>query len=234
MMSAGAAARAYLRRYHGGALSTISKRLAGYPFGSVVPYLLDHQGWPVILISRLAEHTGNIDRDPRVSLLVSDPGGDVQAGARLTLVGNAARSDDGLEALRARYLSYFPDAARLFALGDFMLYQIRPLQLRWIGGFGDIQWIPAEAYVPPANRLAGEEQDVLAHMNADHAHNLRDYCRYFHGRTTAEARMAGIDCDGFDIRTETEILRFDFDQPVADAAAAREALAGMARQARPA
>ena len=172
-MSAGAAARAYLRRYHGGALSTISKRLGGYPFGSVVPYLLDHQGWPVILISRLAEHTGNIERDARVSLLVSDPAGDVQAGARLTLVGNAARADGGLEALRARYLSYFPDAARLFALGDFMLYQIRPLQLRWIGGFGDIQWIPAEAYVPPANRLAGVGAEVAA-MIADEAFEWLD------------------------------------------------------------
>jgi len=233
-MSAGAAARAYLRRYHGGALSTISKRLGGHPFGSVVPYLLDHQGWPVILISRLAEHTGNIEGDSRVSLLVSDPAGDIQAGARLTLVGNAARADGGLEALRARYLNYFPDAARLFALGDFTLYQIRPLQLRWIGGFGDIQWIPAEAYVPPANRLAGEEQDILAHMNADHAHNLLDYCRYFHGRRAVEARMAGIDCDGFDVRADGELVRFEFDQPVADAAAAREALVGMARQTRPA
>lgn len=233
-MSAGAAARAYLRRYHGGALSTISKRLAGHPFGSVVPYVLDHDAQPVILISQLAEHTRNIEGDARVSLLVNDPAGDIQAGARLTLVGNAARADGGLEALQARYLNYFPDAARLFALGDFALYQIRPLQLRWIGGFGDIQWIPVEAYVPPANRLADEEHAILTHMNADHAHNLRDYCRHFHGRTSGAARMAGIDCDGFDVRTETEILRFDFDQPVTDAASAREALVALARQARPA
>jgi len=233
-MSAGAAARAYLRRYHGGVLSTISKRLAGHPFGSVVPYVLDHDAQPAILISRLAEHTRNIDGDARVSLLVNDPAGDIQTGARLTLVGNAARAEGGLEALRARYLSYFPDAARLFALGDFALYQIRPLQLRWIGGFGDIQWISAEAYAPPASRLASEEQDILAHMNADHAHNLRDYCRHFHGRTAAEASMAGIDCDGFDVRADGELVRFDFEHPVTDAATARAALVAMARQARPA
>ncbi len=213
-------------------LSTISKRLAGHPFGSVVPYVLDHDAQPVILISRLAEHTKNIEGDARVSLLVNDPAGDIQAGARLTLVGNAARADGGLEALQARYLNYFPDAARLFALGDFALYQIRPLQLRWIGGFGDIQWISAEAYAPPANRLASEEQDILAHMNADHAHNLRDYCRHFHGRVAVEARMAGIDCDGFDVRADGELVRFDFELPATDAAAARAALVAMARQAR--
>ena len=231
-MSAGAAARSYLRRYHGGVLSTISKRLAGHPFGSVVPYVLDHDAQPVILISQLAEHTRNIGDDPRVSLLVNDPAGDIQAGARLTLVGSAAKLEGNLKALQARYLSYFPDAARLFALGDFALYRIRPLQLRWIGGFGDIQWIPAEAYVPPANRLSDEEQDILAHMNADHAHNLRDYCRHFHGRTAVEARMAGIDCDGFDLRADGELVRFEFERPVTDAASAREALVAMARQAR--
>jgi putative heme iron utilization protein len=233
-MSAGVAARVYLRRHHGGALSTISKRFAGHPFGSVVPYALDHEAQPVILISRLAEHTKNIEGDARVSLLVNDPAGDIQAGGRLTLIGNAARADGGLEALQARYLNYFPDAARLFALGDFALYQIRPLQLRWIGGFGDIQWISAEAYAPPANRLASEEQDILTHMNADHAHNLRDFCRHFHGRTAVEARIAGIDCDGFDVRADGELVRFDFELPVTDAVAARAALVAMARQARPA
>lgn len=154
-MSPGAAARAYLRRHHGGVLSTISKRLAGYPFGSVVPYVLDHDARPVILISRLAEHTQNIDGDARVSLLVNDSADDIQAGARLTLVGDAERAHGDLELLRARYLSYFPDAGKLFALGDFALYRVGPRHLRWIGGFGDIRWIAAEAYFPPRQPAGG-------------------------------------------------------------------------------
>jgi hypothetical protein len=233
-MNAGAAARGYLRRHHAGVLSTVSKKFAGYPFGSVVPFVLDHEACPIILISRLAEHTRNIDGDARVSLLAQDRGDDVQAGARLTLVGDAGNADDGVEALRARYLGYFPDASRLFALGDFALYRIRPRQLRWIGGFGDIQWIAAEAYRPPASHLEEKEQDILAHMNTEHAHNLRDYCRHFHGKTPDQAQMAGIDCDGFDVRGDDELLRFEFDAPVTDAAAAREALVAMARKARPA
>ena len=132
----------------------------------------------------------------------------------------------------ARYLHYFPDAGRLFALGDFALYLIQPRQLRWIGGFGDIQWISAEAYRPPANQMAEQEPDILAHMNADHAHNLRDYCRYFHGETAGEVLMAGIDCEGFDVRADGKLLRFEFDLPVADATAVREALVAMARKAR--
>lgn len=228
----GAAARAYLRRHRSGVLSTVSKKLSGYPFGSVVPYVLDHDARPVILISRLAEHTRNIEGDARVSLLVHDFDADIQAGARLTLVGDAARTDGDLDSLRARYLKFFADAGRLFALGDFALYRISPRHLRWIGGFGDIQWIAATNYSPPANRLAEQEQDIVAHMNSDHAHNLRDFCRHFHGRTPGEAQMAGIDCDGFDVRADGDLLRFEFAAPVADANAAREALVAMARQAR--
>ncbi len=231
-MNAGAAARAYLRRHRGGVLSTISKKLAGYPFGSLTPYVLDHGARPVILISRLAEHTRNIAGDPRVSLLVSDAGDDIQAGARLTLVGDAAPANGNLEALRARYLNYLPDAARLVALGDFTFYAIAPRALRFIAGFGDIRWVSVDDYAPPANSLTEQEDGIVAHMNLEHSHNLRDYCRYYHQRNAGTAVMAGIDCDGFDVRTETEILRFDFDQPVTDAATAREALVAMARKAR--
>jgi hypothetical protein len=230
-MNAGVATRAYLRRHHRGVLSTISQRHAGYPFGSVAPYVLDHDARPVILISRLAEHTRNIGADARVSLFVNDPAGDLQAGARLTLIGDAARADHGTALLQARYLNYFPEAGRLFDLADFAFYRIEPRQLRWIGGFGDIQWIAADTYRPPANRLEEQEQDILAHMNAGHAHNLRDYCRHFHGKTPGRAQMAGIDCDGFDVRGDGELLRFEFDAPVTDAAAARAALVAMARPA---
>lgn len=231
-MSDGAEARAYLHRRRSGILSTLSRKLDGYPFGSVVPIVLDHAARPVILVSRLAEHTKNMEADPRASLLVADRSDDAQAGARLTLIGDAARAAEGLDALRARYLNYFPDAAQLLALGDFALYAIVPRHLRFIGGFGDIRWIPAEAYAPPATRLAEQEADILAHMNADYARDLRECCRHCHGKTVSEARMVGIDCDGFDVRADGVVLRFDFERPVADAAGVREALRALAGRAR--
>ncbi len=229
-MSAGIQARLYLRRRHHGVLCTLSKKFAGYPFGSVTPYVPDHAAHPVVLVSRLAEHTGNIEADTRGSLLIHDAAGDVQAGARLTLVGNAARLADQ-QAIGARYLRYLPAAARLVALGDFAFYAIAPVALRFIGGFGDIHWVSAASYAPPANQLAAHEAGILAHMNADHAQNLRDYCRHYHGRTASEVEMVGTDCDGFDVRADGQILRFDFERPVLDAMAARQALVAMAKKA---
>ena len=231
-MNDGFDARRYLRHHRHGVLSTLSKKLDGYPFGSLVPFVLDHAARPAILISRLAEHTKNIDADPRVSLLVHAESADAQAASRLTLVGNAARAGDGLAALEARYLRYVPAAERLLALGGFSFYCIEPVTLRFIGGFGDIQWISADSYAPPANTLAECETDIVAHMNTDHAATLRNCCCYFKQVDAATVTMVGVDCDGFDVRADDALLRLDFAAHVADAHDVRAALVSMAQQAR--
>ena len=228
-MNEGSEARRYLRGRRRGVLATISKKLDGYPFGSLVPFVLDHAACPVILISRLAEHTTNIDADPRVSLLVHDSADDSQSAARLTLVGNAGRiSTPG--AIQTRYLNYFPDAGRLLALGDFSFYRIEPFIVRFIGGFGAIGWVAAASYAPLPNQLAEQETEIVAHMNTEYAHVLRDFCR--HRARASEVALAGIDCDGFDVRADGELLRFEFDEPVASATDARRALVAMAGQVR--
>jgi heme iron utilization protein len=224
MTPTGTEARRYLRSQSYGALATVSKKLAGYPFGSLVPFMLDHAARPVIFISRLAEHTRNIEADPRVSLLAHEPTTDVQAAARLTLVGDATRVNDGVEALRGRYLNQFPGADPLFALGDFSFYRIAPVIVRFIGGFGAIHWISASDYAPPANPFDADEPAIVAHMNTDHRHHLRDYCRHHRQIDAREVAMTGIDCDGFEVRADGELVRFDFELPVSNAAEVRQAL----------
>jgi len=229
----GPKARRYLRARHSGVLSTLSARLGGHPFGSVLPFMLDHAARPVVLVSSLAEHTRNMAADPRVSLIAHDRADDVQAGARVTLVGEAMAVDTpDLPAIRARYLAYFPDAARLLSLGDFSFFSIHARTLRYIEGFGDIRWIAAEDYSPPPSEMALAETSIVAHMNADHAENLKGYCRHFFHQSPAEASMVGIDCDGFDLRVDGSLARIDFPAPVVDAGEAREALVAMARTAR--
>ena len=53
-----------------GVLSSHSTRLTGYPHTSVLPYIVDSHGCILILISRLAQHTRNINKNPKVSLFV--------------------------------------------------------------------------------------------------------------------------------------------------------------------
>lgn len=231
MSEQGDEARHFTRGQTSGVLSTISRRLDGFPFGSVSPFILDHAGRPVILISEIAEHTRNIEADPRVSIIVQPYSTDMQVTGRVTVIGRAERlpAKDGLG---PRYLRYFPQAEGYFAMHDFNFYRIEPVKVRWIGGFGRIFWIDPEAYLAAADTLAEAEDGILAHMNADHADTLRDYCRHDHQVEAECATMIGIDPDGFDVRADERILRFAFAAPVLDAGSARTALVEMARRCR--
>src|SRR3989449_1510344 len=79
---------AYLGRI--GSLSTLSRKQAGFPFGSVMPYGLENRGRPIFLISTMAMHTQNLQADPRASLLITQPdaNGDPLGASRVTLMGN--------------------------------------------------------------------------------------------------------------------------------------------------
>lgn len=225
-------ARSLLRNHRYGALSTLSKRFDGHPFGSIMPYLVDHDGSLLILVSALAEHTKNIEQDSRVSLITHDQRDPhIQTQGRVTMLGNAEQVPDR-EQIGLRYLRYFPEAASYFAMHDFSFYRIRPVAVRYIGGFGRIHWVDMEHYAQQPYPLIKEETGVIAHMNSDHQDTMRNYCRHFHNRTALDVEMLGIDIDGFDVRADDQMLRFDFAQQVTDAQRARTVLVEMARVAK--
>jgi putative heme iron utilization protein len=233
-MSLARDARLWLRAHRYGLLSTHSRAVAGYPFGSVVPYVLDHEACPLLLISRLAEHTKNLAGDARVSLLIHEPGEDaasVQAQARVTLMGQAERIENP-EQIEPRYERYFPATRGYRTQLDFEFWRIVPVTLRAIAGFAKVHWVSREAYAPPPNTLAADEANILEHMNTDHAHTMIDYCRLQNRRYVKTAEMIGIDCDGFDLNADGKSLRFNFDEPVTSATAIREALITLAQKAR--
>lgn len=234
-------ARKFLRSTHSGILSTHSARLEGYPFGSVAPFVLDHSCQPVILISNIAEHTKNIALNPKVSLLVFAAGDDLQANARLTLLGEAVKIfKDKDTDLRARYLRYLPQAASYFDMHDFAFYRIHIHQARYIGGFGKMSWLSdvdmLSGIADSGALLASQETAIIEHMNADHAENLINYCKHFHNVDATQVQMLGLDCDGFDVEAtvnnKTIRLRFDFEEQIHDAQSARAALVAMAKAAR--
>ncbi len=230
-MSLARDARLWLRAHRHGLLSTHSRAVEGYPFGSIVPYVLDHDACPVLLISRLAEHTKNLEGDARASLLINESGADVQAQARVTLLGQAERIDNP-EAIEERYQRYFPATRGYRAQLDFEIWRIAPVTLRAIAGCAKVHWLSREAYAPPPHTLADDEAGIVEHMNNDHAQTLRDYCRLRNHPGVKAAEMIGADCDGFDLNADGQYLRFDFDEPVINAEEFRAALIALANKAR--
>jgi hypothetical protein len=95
-----------------------------------------------IHVSKLGRHTADMDRDPRVSLLLieaDDWRADPQTLARVSLQGTAGPLPrDASDYPRAKdlYLKRFPEAEQLFSLGDFNLWKITPKSGRFVAGFG--------------------------------------------------------------------------------------------------
>lgn len=216
-----------------GILSTHSAKFVGYPFGSVAPYVVNHQGMPVILISSLAEHTKNIIQNAHVSLVVFNNEADLQANSRLTLLARAEQTDKQNGLLRDRYLRYMPQAETYFDAHDFSFYTLYITHARYIAGFGKMGWVEGESFQIPTNMLFTEEPGILNHMNQDHIENLKAYCEYYHKLSPTKVEMVGIDSLGFDVRVEDhQTLRFNFEQPINNAQEARMALVAMAKQCR--
>src|SRR6266550_8190467 len=102
---------AYLGRI--GSLSTLSRKQAGFPFGSVMPYGLENRGRPIFLISTMAMHTQNLQADPRASLLITQPdaNGDPLGASRVTLVGSAVTIPKSeVPEARKLYLASYPNS----------------------------------------------------------------------------------------------------------------------------
>jgi len=226
-----AQARELFRAARGGVLSSQSVKFPGFPYGSALPHVTDHQGRPVVLISHLAEHTHNIEADNRVSFLVSPSGPELQASARATLVGHAQVLDPALE-VQQRYLRFLPQHAQYLEMGGFRFWRIEPLQVRLIGGFGSLHWIPADAYLSDPGELPALEASILEHMNRDHSDALVAYSRQNLGEGPQHAEMIAIDCDGFDVRADNQMLRFTFEETISTGLEARAALTALARAAR--
>src|SRR4051795_11518998 len=96
-------AKKLLREGRSGALATLMPG-AGDPYCSLVNIATAADGAPLLLISTLAVHTKNVMADPRVSLMIDErKEGDPLQGARVMLLGTAAKTDD--PDIRRRYLA---------------------------------------------------------------------------------------------------------------------------------
>lgn len=150
-------ARALLLSSHEGILSTHSVDCPGYPFGSVAPFSVDPTGRPVILISELAQHTKNLKADGRASLIVLAAGEDIQAAARLTLLGDFAPVPAAeVEAVATRHYRAFPESLDFHRIYDFSFWRMAVGRARFVGGFGRIHWLAPAELLGQAPGEAGE------------------------------------------------------------------------------
>ncbi len=195
-------ARTLLRSQEKAMLATHSFSKTGYPFGSVTTYMTDYQGHPIIYISHLAQHTKNIKQNAKISLLVSqDSEGDINAGARLTLLGHADPISEGeVRQISEKFYLKFPESKKYQDTHDFKFYRIRVEHVRYIGGFGQIYWLDASQFILPNPEWLAHEQAAIEHMNEDHQDAMQLMCSYFKNYEADDIVMTHLYPDGCVIR----------------------------------
>jgi putative heme iron utilization protein len=220
-LPAAASARALLRETAAGVLASHSVAVAGYPLGSLVPFVLTPEGRPVFYISRIAQHTKNLQEDARVSLTatvadLTGTRGDPQAAGRVSVLGDASPlAGADLDAARARYETFFPESAGHSDVHDFDYWQIEPVRVRYIGGFGAIHWVEADEFCLPRMEWQDGEAGIVKHMNEDHRDAMGlIWQRQEGGRPNAEGEgeptMLASDPEGFHMRwgQQTTYVRY--------------------------
>ena len=223
-----------------GALSTLSRKQQGFPFGSVMPYGLDENGRPVFLISTMAMHTQNLQADPRSSLLVTQPdaSGDPLGASRVTLLGNALPiPEPEVAEARRLYLARYANSKNWVDFEDFSFYRMEVMDVYYVGGFGVMGWVSAsEYYHGQPDPLADFAADIIQHMNTDHGDALKLLARAIAGIESQETAMTSVDRLGFHVRLKTPDgtrgARIAFSREVGTPAEARNVLIDMVAQAR--
>lgn len=182
---------ALLHQARHGVLATHSLQLPGFPYGTPVPYALDERHQPVLCISALAEHSKNLRADARASLCVVAPdSGDVQAGARLTMVCEAEWIAPS-SFLLSRFLRYEPAAEAHLQL-DFSFVRLVPKRLRFIGGMGTMGWLEEHDWSAiPALALEAED----------------DLIRTVTPQVGSGIRLLGLDRFGIDFEARSHRVR---------------------------
>lgn len=234
-------ARTVVERGRFGALGTLSVSHHGAPFGSKVLYGLTPVGEPVFVLSSLAAHTKNLAADRRASLLVTDIcyTADPLSSARVVLMGELerVRGPEPLAAMREIILARHPEAAAYIDFGDFGYYRMEIERARFVGGFGRMSWLDAEAYRgAEPDPLWAISHEIISHMNDDHPDALETYCEAFAEMDVDDVVMVWLDEHGFEVEARvgehTRSLRIPFKTLATTLHEARDALIARLKEAR--
>jgi len=225
----------HLARY--GVLSTISKKVDGYPSGSVVGFATDENGVPFFAFSSMSSHTQNIESDKRASLTVTHPEYRGAQDARLNIIGDINKVPEADAAtLREQYRAKHPEAFWL-DFGDFSIYKFSEIHdVSLISGFARAATVSPNQYQSAKpDPLAEFGKPVMNHMNKDHTEDLKAYVKRYLGLGDVDdARMKSIDRLGFDmdvkVRGEECTLRIKFPEEVTTRKAIKDAFVQLSVQ----
>lgn len=211
-----------------GTLCTTSSKsnIEGIPFGSYVDYILNEKGWPIVLLNNMAVHSENIRYSKKVSLYIQLPTlpytQTLAAISRVTILGNIETvPQDELNAMKFAFVLHHPHTEAIIDSNKFQLYQIKPSNIFFAGGFGvSSDWVNVSDYeVARPDVIANEVGNILSRVNIDKQDELKLMCKHFlQTRDLDQVRIQSIDRLGIDLRVKkgnsVKEYRIGFRHPV--------------------
>lgn len=193
-----------------GTLCTLSSSegIEGAPFGSYVDYVLDDNGFPVLLMNELSMHTANIHNNPDgLVTLFMQSSGLGQDVSRCSLTGIVEKIDPSaldMDAIRMRYSIQHAYADQVMDSPKFAFYRLVPSKIYFVGGFGVLaKWVEVDEYKEAApDILAKEASSIVQRLNRDHAEDLRLTATHLLDveNEIERIRVTNVDRLGLDIR----------------------------------
>lgn len=227
-------AKGLLRTTRAGTLATLDRN-TGHPFASLANVATDIDGSPIILVSRLATHTANLECNGRASVLLAAVGkGDPLAHPRLTVLGTFVRRDDEPRLAR-RFLARHPKSELYAGFPDFSFWRLNVVSGHLNGGFARAADLTAPEFLTRldgADDLLTAEESAVAHMNADHSEAVALYAAKLLRHSGGNWRVTGIDPEGLDLAAGDSTLRLPFPHRITDGSGLRQMLRQFADDAR--
>lgn len=149
-------------------LSTYSQdaEMGNYPFGSMVRFAVAEDGSPLLVLSRIAEHSKHIAKNSSISLLINgqEIEGKEQETERLTLLGELhcldqkGYSQQELQDIAQPYFDAYPESLMYWQTMDFDIYKLEIHKARYIMGFARAHWLKQgfEKITPLYNKKIGK------------------------------------------------------------------------------
>ena len=165
------------RNTNDGILSTLSKKIKNYPFGSFVTFITGRDRSIFLYLSDIAEHTKNLKNNSKACLTISKKinYGDKQNSQRLTILGDLIEvNENKISFCKERFHKFFVESKKYSEFHSFKFYQLTPINARWIGGFGKICWLDHLQWSKSEDNIywKDNEDNIIKHMNEDHQNSI--------------------------------------------------------------
>ena len=209
-----------------------TKIMDKFPYSTFTLVAYDYDASPLDLLSDLSEHTANIKKQKKVSLMVCEEEKiykffpkfkkqfvnyeDPMSRPRVTLIGEIKKTTN--QSHHKRFLNRHP-ASKLYSnFSDMNFYKIKIISAHLIGGFAHVKWFKnTELLCKKYDNFSEMEDGIITHMNIEHQESIDLYAKNLMKLRTIGWKIVGIDPDGFDLRKKHKLTRYFFEKEVNDA-----------------